>query len=177
MTRGPSVDLAWNASGYKLFRRDRDLQFYEAGLFSNKYRGGVLAYVKDDLHPVVQDNLSVSAELLWVKVHPSSASELLIGVGYRPEAAGDKYIDTICESINKIETQDVILLGDFNFRDIDWCNEIALSGSSDKFLNCVKDSFWHQIIDKPTRDRYINDIVLVGNNSLVQDSTVGEHFG
>ena len=118
------ADQQFEIPSYKLFRRDRDLSFYETGLFSNKYRGGVLAYIKEDLHPEVQENLSVNAELLWVKVHPSCASELLVGVCYRPEAAGVKYIDTICESINRINTQDVILVGDFNFRDIDWGNEI-----------------------------------------------------
>ena len=70
-----------------------------------------------------------------------------------------------------------MLLGDLNFRNIDWCNEIAQPSSSDRFLNCVKGHFWNRIIDTPTRDKYINDIVLVGNCSLVHDSSVGEQFG
>ena len=50
------------------------------------------------------------------------------------------------------------------------------SSNSDRFLSCVKDHFWQQIIESPTRDKFINDLVLVGNSSLVQDSSVGEHF-
>ena len=157
------------------FARIETLAFMKPDfLVIDLFCGGVLAYIKEDLHPTVQDDLSTNAELLWLKVYPDHASELLVGVCYRPEAAGDRYIDTVCESINRIGTQDVILVGDFN---IDWCNDVAQSSGSDRFLNCVKDNFLQQIIDVPTKDKYINDIVLVGNSSLVQDWSVGEHFG
>ena len=127
--------------GYKLFRKDRDLRFFEGNLFKNKARGGVLAYVKEDLHPSEYDKLETNVELLWIKINPSINTELLVGVCYRPELAGVQYIERLCDSINGIDSQDVILLGDFNFRDIDWHTETAGSKSSDVFLNTMRDNF------------------------------------
>ena len=169
-------DEQYSIPGYKLFRKDRDLSLYEEGLFRNKARGGVLAYVKEDLNPSVHDELVTNIELLWIKITPCSNSELLVGICYRPELAGIQYIDRICDSLNAIDTQDVILTGDFNFRDIDWNIDSALSKSSERFLNSVRDNLLQQIVDTPTRDKYINDLVLVGNKSLVQSCEVGEKF-
>ena len=67
-------------------------------------------------------------------------------------------------------------MGDFNFRDIDWDTDTALSTSSDTFLNAVNDNLLQQLVEVPTRDKYINDLVLVGNKSLVQNCVVGEKF-
>ena len=170
-------DEQYSLPGYRLFRKDRDLSLYEDGIFQNKARGGVLAYVKEDLNPTEHDKLSTNIELLWIKITPSINTELLVGVCYRPELAGTRYVDLLCDAIHEIDTQDVILMGDFNFRDIDWEADIANSKCSDKFLNAVRDNLLQQLVDTPTRTKYINDLVIVGNKSIVQTCEVGENFG
>lgn len=114
------LDPELQVPGYVLFRKDRNLSFYPPGLFTNEARGGIIIYIKDLLNPVISDLNNVKAEFLWINIHPTKQSELLLGVCYRPEAAGSAYVDTICSSINEITNQDVLILGDFNFRDIDW---------------------------------------------------------
>ena len=64
----------------------------------------------------------------------------------------------------------------FNFRDIDWIADNAISKSSDKFINTVRDNLLQQLVDVPTRDKYINDLVLVGKKSLVQSCEVCGKF-
>ncbi len=73
-------------------------------------------------------------------------SQYLIGVCYRPELAGELYIDTINESINNITDENVLLVGDFNFRDINWEDNIAGSFASDKFLSTVNENGLDQMV-------------------------------
>ena len=55
----------------------------------------------------------------------------------------------------------VIITGDFNFRGINWSTETAFSNIDEVFLQCTKDNFLHhQLVSEPTRDKYINDLLL-----------------
>ena len=51
-----------------------------------------------------------------------------------------------------------------------------MSASSDKFLQVTLENGLEQMVDKPTRGKYINDLVLCGNTSLVQDVTVNNRI-
>ena len=44
-------DAEMNISGYKIFRKDRDLNFYEEGTYSVLEKGGVLLLIKGYLDP------------------------------------------------------------------------------------------------------------------------------
>lgn len=102
---------------------------------------------------------------------------MLIGVCYRPELGGQPYIDKICANINDIGPDDTILVGDFNFRDIDWQNNTTISAASKCFLDATNENYLQQIIEEPTRDKYINDLVLTNNTSIIQKAEVGMPFG
>ena len=73
--------------GYVILRKDRNLDYF-GNLYTQESRGGVIAYVKSNLHPIVSEMNTTPCEFLWFNVSPSVSSELLIGVCYRSELAG-----------------------------------------------------------------------------------------
>ncbi len=68
------------------------------------------------------------------------------------------------------------MIGDFNFRDIDWSDNSAHSATASTFLDCVSDNYLHQLVTEPTREKYVNDLLLTGNTSVVHDTKVREKF-
>ena len=161
--------------GYVLFRKDRNLDYYN-GIYSRETRGGVLAYIKGDLNPTVSELNCVSAELLWLNIYPSISSHMLLGVCYRPELAGQEYVETICDSFNQISASDCIIIGDFNFRDINWQDMEGNSPSSRLFVQCLQDNFLTQLVEEPTLNKYINDLVITSNVDLVDSVIVSDTF-
>jgi hypothetical protein len=79
---------------------------------------------------------------------------------YRPEVNENIIVDRICTSINSVDTSNCLLLGDFNFRQINWNKMEASSGLTEKFLNTIQDNLLTQIVDEPTRGN--NIFVLLG---------------
>ena len=68
--------------------------------------------------------------------------------------------DELCKLVNYIsdEYPHFLLVGDFNFSDIEWGNWTAVhtNPSSLKFLNTLLDNFLLQYLDSPTRGRGSN---------------------
>ena len=60
----------------------------------------------------------------------------------------------IREAVSKTYSH-VLLMGDFNYPDIDWFNWTTKSDKPEsqefKFIECIRDSFLYQHITKPTR--------------------------
>lgn len=51
-----------------------------------------------------------------IKMHPINKVQWLIDCCYRSEVAEEIMIKKICDSIDAVDTENVILTGDFNFR-------------------------------------------------------------
>lgn len=71
-----------------------------------------------------------------------------------------------------------MLLGDFNFKEFDWVNNIPLN-SSDlyvKFTEIMPENFLSQIVDQPTRENNILDLSLTINEDIIDHINVGEPF-
>ena len=74
--------------------------------------------------------------------------------------------------------KDVVITGDFNHRDIIWNDEnnnISTTNPTDaKFVECIDDSYLHQLISKPTRypkqechKLSVLDLVLTNDQNLL----------
>ena len=79
-------------------------------------------------------------------------------------------LDRICRSIDSIDTENCILLGDFNFRNIDWPTLSSTRNIDNKFLDTIKDNLLNQVVTEPTRGENILDLALVGNPDSVLDT-------
>lgn len=168
-----SIDEAeFTPPGYKAFRKDRNISWYKAGTYTDTNRGGVLLLIKEELNPVLHIASDVSAEILWVSTSLNPSTDWLFGVCYRPEVDEDLMLPRIIDSINKIDNQNVMLLGDFNFRNISWELGTCIRPLEQFFLDSINDNLLHQIIDIPTRGDNILDLAFVGDPTAVEDYDV-----
>ena len=157
--------------GYTVIRKDRDISHYDEGTFSMESRGGVLLLAKENLQ-AQQVSKDVQAELLWATVKPNHEDNLLIGVLYRPEKGALTNIQNICSSINQIQVGDVLLLGDFNFPNINWDNPSPQGQIETIFLDTVEDNLLTQLVSTPTRGKNILDLVFTGNIDMIDSCDV-----
>ena len=79
-----------------------------------------------------------------------------------PSAVNDAFIrsldETICSSDN------YVLMGDFNFPSINWRDSEASSASGTKFLDMTIQNGLQQIVNEPTRENNLLDLVLTTPN-------------
>ena len=79
-------------------------------------------FVKDHLQPTTISEGVANAEIMWIKT--SLPDTWIIGGCYRPEVDELNILEKISNSIDDVcgqdENKNCILLGDFNFRNINW---------------------------------------------------------
>ena len=92
-------DSEFVPNGYKLFRQDRDLNFYTQGTYTRTSREGTLLLVKDYLNPTLIET-TVQAELCWININPHPNVTTVIGSCYRPEVNENIIVDRICVYFN-----------------------------------------------------------------------------
>ena len=138
---------------YNVYRRDR----------KGKKGGGVCLYVKSNLSvTLLNDLLSETVEILWVKIHLNCVNMYLkIAVVYRPPNALENYFNALIDNLNKAvcDKNEFVMLGDMNLTHDDpkvklLCNLFNMS----------------QIILKPTRvtldSAKIIDHIYTSNNDF-----------
>ena len=101
-----------------------------------------------------------------------------MGVFYRPPNSKLAVLEDLQNSLSNITTTDIVLLGDFNLSEIDWANNRSLRNSEHHILlsDIIQDNFMHQLVNEPTRDQNILDLILTTNVDLINNVVVGEHF-
>ena len=151
--------------GYKLYRKDRCFD-----LLSKKRGGGVMLFVRDSIRSVEISNDGIS-ETLWVKLWDSSNRMLVVAVCYRSPNSNIEEDFELYEIIKKNCKNSTLIMGDFNYPNIDWVNCKSDSNGSD-FLDLINDLFLLQNVSTPTRKGNILDLILSTENDLVSDLLV-----
>ncbi|KAM6103455.1 uncharacterized protein LJ206_014212 [Theristicus caerulescens] len=110
--------------------------------------GGVMLYVKENLECIeVNGNCGSPIECLWVKIR---------GI------------------VSKEDLTNLVLMGDFNYPDICWKNNTAAHRSSMKFLECVEDCFFIEMLDVPSRNEALLDLLLTNQENLLCNISVSD---
>ena len=162
------ADTEYGIAGYSVFRADR----------SNGHRGGgVLLLVRDNMGTVEVKMNSTFSDQIWCKIRITKGDDLLIGVCYCSSsiAFSDKENDDLlCDLLNEVRGKPLLLMGDFNYPDIDWHTSHGHSPASQKFVNSIEDAFMTQhvmegtcngaILDKITSETDMVDSVSVLNS-------------
>ena len=79
---------------------------------------------------------------------------IYIGLCYKSPKASPLEIDLMFQQIKRFSSFQVVILGDFNYSDINW--KFRDSGSLGKdFLDLVNDCFLWQHIKQPTRGKIL----------------------
>ena len=129
--------------GYNLFREDR-----KGGLRG----GGVLLYVKSELRSV-SFNANSTGEYVCCRILGENNNDLVVGVVYRSDNHGLNMDanESVRHLIRELQPQILLLMGDFNYPDIDWENNDGVGSNSRMFVECLENGFLTQHIKKPRR--------------------------
>lgn len=104
----------------------------------------------------------------------SQFSKTLLAVCYRPPGFDCSFVNKLHTALNEITIRfpkaNLLLFGDFNFPEINWQLLTSTSRDSKHFLDVCMLFNLSQMIDKPTRDDNILDLVLVSSPDLVQST-------
>ena len=155
------LDGELSFEGFNLFRRDRT---------DGRRGGGVMLLVRDDICAVNMTDMSIgNNESLWVRIKDINNIELCLGVCYRSPNVQDEENKCLMDTIKYFSKDPVIIMGDFNHRDIDWKRLQADSSKGQEFLDVVNDLFLTQHVLQETRGASILDLVFSSEPGLVED--------
>jgi len=140
---------------------------------------GIIIYVDNSIYSTELDISSTFSEFILIQLKDKTSSILTIGSFYRsPNSTkeNDKNLVDLFNHINLTINGKILLVGDFNFRNINWGSWTTSSGpqySDNKFLDCLRQNLFEQHVTFPTRARGTNTPhtldLIISNGNLVFD--------
>ena len=125
------LDAEFSIPGYTMFRSDR---------IKGHRGGGVLLYIKSELNATEMKMTSKFSDQVWCKISITNGDELLIGVVYRSPNNREND-NSLCNLIGEVGGRPLLLMGDFNYPDIDWSIPCGMSTVSQQFVDSTEDAF------------------------------------
>ena len=146
---------------YSVYRKDR-----------NNHGGGVMLLVHKDISHMPITELENDSESIWVKVFANKTSHF-VASWYRPPGSTSEEFQLFREQLDYIRTHhkgkklpSAHVLGDFNFKDIDWPDRLSKSGSTlsqsegQILIDIMNDHGLEQMVHFPTREKNTLDLIL-----------------
>ena len=154
--------------GYDMFRKDRPV---------SRDGGGVLLYVRKDLHAVEFIPETKFPEQIWCQIQDSKCNKFLIGICYRTPTDSIFSIDThgvIRNLLNEIGGSDrhFLLMGDLNYNFRQWppvSDTDGLSTDARLFCDSLDDNFLVQHVSIPTRNSSILDLIITDDPDTIDE--------
>ena len=151
---------------------------------------GILVYVSNRLisTEVTLDPPPAFTEAVIMDIKLRSRDILRICTIYRSPNSSNENSDNLNQLLRLLyleEKTHMLIIGDFNYPEIDWSNNIC-NGSSEsnasKFLSTINHCFWKQHVDQPTRARAGNnpntlDLVITNEEGMVETITYESPLG
>ena len=131
-----------------------------------------------------QPDLQVDVEMVWAKIHFKGRQPVYICSFYRPPDDSLNPLIQLRQSLNQLGSEVtfpfIILAGDFNFPNITWNNGHGLINPSPAygvdinthFLDIINDHGLEQLVDDPTRNNHILDLVFTTQPEILKDISV-----
>ena len=155
---------------YSVYRKDRNI-----------HGGGVMLLVHKDISHMPITELENDSESIWVKVFANKTSHF-VASWYRPPGSTSEEFQLFREQLDYIRTHhkgkklpSAHVLGDFNFKDIDWPDRLSKSGSTlsqsegQILIDIMNDHGLEQMIHFPTREKNTLDLILTTLPGQFQD--------
>ena len=174
--------------GYQLFCSD----------FHKEDTRGACIYVKNNLNvsQIFPDTGPVFNDAVWISITGGSSDDsILMGCVYRSgtPATAKKYDKELNKQLlwasNQSQYPSKIIFGDFNMPNISWNPEPSLDTSSrsrtansdEVFIECIRDTFFYQLINEDTRHRNGNfstlDLVFTNEASTLEQLELLDPIG
>ena len=145
---------------------------------------GVAIYSKISLNVIeVEIKVEESSDHVWIEI-PTYEEPILIGCIYRSpsndiDKGGSMKSAVITSKLIKSayeRNRNLIIVGDFNYKEIDWVNDYAPPNKEHQthFLETLQDCYLYQHVTEPTRFRVnetpnLLDLLLSSDESLIKD--------
>ena len=164
---------------YLVNKAELSLEGYEMfpGNFPETGTRGILLFVKNELGAVEVESGSRFKESVWVKINLRGNDKLLVGCIYKSPSSSEENLSLMNDMIRNINSTQVyshvLVVGDFNFPDIDWNTWNSRDRFCQEFIESLRDSYLEQMVDKPTRFRInqnpsVLDLILVNDSNAIQ---------
>ena len=164
---------------YIVNKAELSLEGYEMfpGNFPETGTRGILLYVKNELGVVEVESGSRFKESVLVKINLRGNDKLLVGCIYKSPSSSEENLSLVNDMIRNINSTQVyshvLVVGDFNFPDIDWNTWNSCDQFCQEFIESLRDSYLEQMVDKPTRFRInqnpsVLDLILVNDSNAIQ---------
>ena len=157
-------------SGYTMVRSDKE----------GTRGGGCILYCREELKAIIVPN-SINSKMtgvqsIWIKLKLDS--EVRIGLIYRSPNSTEEETDMMMREIELMSEikEHVLVCGDFNFPHINW-NTLQADKLGQKFVDCVHDCYFQQLVKEPTRENNILDLVLSSDSDKISQIRTDCPFG
>jgi len=142
-----------------------------------------LLYIRESLQSVsctLLNDMDID-EAVWYCIQLKNNDKMLIDVVYHSPNSNSEYNSKIIDLIPKLSEcvgySHCLLLGDFNFPNINWASLDGDQSLSAGFLNACEDAFLTQHVTKPTRHRHgqtssILDLIFTSDSDMIEDSNI-----
>ena len=165
-----SRELIPEDCGYSVYRNDRTL-----------HGGGVLLLVKSDIQQMPVDELTNGSESVWVRTIINGVSHYF-GSWYRPPDQSCDDFMLFNDQLTKIRSFSnggkvpmVHVMGDFNFKNINWSTGLNKSGAplnnsdGQMLIDIMNDHGLEQLVNFPTREQNTLDLLLTSLPNLFEN--------
>lgn len=146
---------------YISYRKDR-----------NYHGGGVFILVDNTVSSSRLDIPVGSCEAVWCRVRLSNGKSLTLCSFYRPPGSSANVIVELSEMVETIQTDCLIIGGDFNVPEVSWNRYMlqtgVVTGVGREMINMVRTFALTQIVEEPTRGNNIFDLVLTDQPAWVK---------
>ena len=152
------VELFPKSKSFKYNYNDFVLAGFNLFVNENGKRGTAL-YVSDRLvsasHKYTDSGFE---ESVWCKIELGQVN-LLIGTIYRSpnsDESNNNKLNLLLDEINRSNFKHVLIIGDFNYKDIDWetrTTKLGTESATSKFLDRINLNDWYQHVQQSTRYR------------------------
>src|SRR3989442_647926 len=158
------LDSELEIKDYNFLRKDRKNEFQSQG-------GGIIIYYKSELSMVdIISDYNLNIDHIWVKIYMSSSKPISMGYFYRPPDSTEEQEKFLIDMISKYKTRNTIVIGDFNYGDINWKNNTAGSAGK-KFLKVCTELSLCQCVKNKTRGNNILDLAMVYEKNFIYKIT------
>ena len=128
---------------------------------------------------------STAEEVLAIKIDTEKGNSLIVALMYRSPSStseNNKKIRQAIEEITNMDGSDIIIMGDFNYKEINWEREKGMGKEQDKFIACIQQSLLTQHVKDVTRFRgndkpSIVDLVLSSDEDMLGEIEIQSPLG
>ncbi|CAJ0968323.1 unnamed protein product [Ranitomeya imitator] len=138
--------------------------------------------VKSCLKSTLKEDISEGneeVESIWVEIHGGkNGNKILIGVCYKPPNITEIMESLLLKQIDEAATHnEVLVMGDFNYPDINWETETCETHKGSRFLLITKKNYLSQLVQNPTRGAALLDLILSNRPDRITNLQVVGHLG